>query len=119
MRITQTYLGKTSHYPHTTGTPKDYPFDEAGADGGRDWLYCPCDEMKLIRIYGVGNGGTNTIWLQSTAKVDFADSTSDYFTMQVTHPEDADVKVVARCAVTALAADLFSALERLPNGKPF
>ncbi len=92
MRITQTYLGKTSHYPHTTGTPKDYPFDEAGADGGRDWLYCPCDEMKLIRIYGVGNGGTNTIWLQSTAKVDFADSTSDYFTMQVTHPEDADLK---------------------------
>lgn len=92
MRITQTYLGKTSHYPHTTGTPKDYPFDEAGADGGRDWMYCPCDEMKLVRIYGVGNGGTNSIWLQSTTKVDFADSTSDYFTMQVTHPDDADLK---------------------------
>lgn len=92
MRITQTYLGKTSHYPHTTGTPKDYPFDEACTDGGRDWLYCPCDEMKLIRIYGVGNGGTNTIWLQSTKKVDFADSTSDYFTMQITHPEDSDLK---------------------------
>lgn len=92
MRITQTYLGKTSHYPHTTGTPKDYPFDEAGADVGRSWMYCPCNEMKLMRIYGVGNGGTNTIWLQSTAKVSFADSTSDYFTMQVTHPEDADLK---------------------------
>lgn len=92
MRITQTYLGKTSHYPHTTGTPRDYPFDEAGADVGRNWMYCPCNEMKLMRIYGVGDGGTNTIWLQSTAKVSFADSTSDYFTMQVTHPEDADLK---------------------------
>lgn len=91
MRITQTYLGKTSHYPHTTGTPKDYPFDEAGADAGRDWMYCPCNEMKVMRIYGVGNGGTNSIWLQSTAKVDFADSSSDFFTMQVTHPDDSDL----------------------------
>lgn len=92
MRITQTYLGSTSHYPHTTGTPKDYPIDEACTDAGREWLFCPCDEMKLIRIYGVGNGGTNTIWLQSTKKVDFADSTRDFFTLQVTHPDDSDLE---------------------------
>ncbi len=92
MRITQTYLGSTSHYPHTTGTPKDYPIDEACSDGGREWFYCPCDEMKLLRIYGVGNGGTNTIWLQSTKKVFFADSTTDYFTIQITHPDDSDLK---------------------------
>ena len=92
MRITQTYLGSTSHYPHTTGTPKDYPIDEACTDAGREWLYCPCNEMELIRIYGVGNGGTNTIWLQSTSKVDFADSTSGYFTLQVTHPDDSDLE---------------------------
>lgn len=92
MRITQTYLGSTSHYPHTTGNPKDYPIDEACTDAGREWLYCPCDEMKLIRIYGVGNGGTNTIWLQSTKKVDFADSSRNYFTLQVTHPDDSDLE---------------------------
>ncbi len=92
MRITQTYLGGTSHYPHTTGTPKDYPIDEACSDGGREWMFCPCDEMKLMRIYGVGNGGTNTIFLQSTSKVNFADSTSDFFTLQVTHPEDSDLR---------------------------
>lgn len=91
MRITQTYLGSTSHYPHTTGTPKDYPIDEACSDAGREWFYCPCDEIKVIRIYGVGNGGTNTIWLQSTSKVDFADSTTDYFTVQITHPDDDDL----------------------------
>lgn len=92
MRITQTYLGKVSHYPHTTGTPKDYPIDEACSDAGREWFYCPCNEMELIRIYGVGSGGTNTIWLQSTEKVDFADLTTDFFTIQITHPNDDDLK---------------------------
>lgn len=92
MRITQSYNGKTSHYPHTTGTPKDYPLDEGGADGGRDPFYCPCDEMEIARIYGVGNGGTNTLWVQSTSKVNFADGTSDYCTIQITHPNDSDIK---------------------------
>ena len=41
MNVTQTYLGKTSHYPHTTGTPKDYPIDLAGADSGRRAVFCP------------------------------------------------------------------------------
>ena len=91
MRITQSYKGKTSHYPHTVGKPKDYPIDEGGKDTGKDTIYCPCDEMKVMRVFGVGTGGTNTIWLESTQKVDFADGTKDFFTMLITHPNDADL----------------------------
>lgn len=92
MRITQNYNGKTSHYTHTIGNIKDYPFDEACKDSGRGYLYCPCDSMKVMRIFGVGSSGTNTIWLESTTKVYFADGTSDYFTMLITHPNDDDLK---------------------------
>ena len=92
MRITQNYNGKTSHYPHTVGTPKDYPVDEGGKDTGKEKIYCPCNKMKVRRIYGVGTGGTNTIWLESCEKVTFADGTTDYFTMMITHPNDADLK---------------------------
>lgn len=92
MKITQSYLGTTSHLPHTTGAPKDFPIDEACADTGRDWFYCPCDEMKVFKIYGVGSGGTNTLWLESTSKVYFADGTKDYVSCQITHPNDDDLK---------------------------
>ncbi|MBQ8504239.1 MAG: hypothetical protein IJ491_08175 [Clostridia bacterium] len=92
MRITQSYTGTVSHKPHTTGSPKDYPIDEACTDSGKEALYCPCDKMKLIIKYGQGNGGTNTLFLQSTSKVYFADGTSDFFSMQVTHPDDSDLK---------------------------
>lgn len=89
LRITQNYTGKTSHLPHTTGKPKDYPIDEACKDTGRDWLYCPCDKMVVKRNY---IAGTNTLWLESTEKVNFADGTSDYFTMLITHPNNDDMK---------------------------
>ncbi len=92
MRITQTYKGKTSHLPHTTGAPSDYPVDEGCKDSGRDYFYCPCDKMKIRRIYGVGTKGINTIWLESTSKVTFADGTSDYCTLLLTHPDDSDLK---------------------------
>lgn len=92
MRITQNYLGKTSHYPHTVGSPKDYPIDEGGKDTGRDGFYCPCDELKVVRVYGVGNGGTNTFWVESTNKVHFADGTRDYACGLITHPNDTDFK---------------------------
>ena len=92
MRITQSYTGSTSHKPHTTGYPKDYPLDEGGKDGGRDAFYCPCDELKIVRIYGVGNGGTNTIWVESTSPVYFADGTSNYTCGQITHPNDSDIR---------------------------
>ena len=92
MRITQSYTGTTSHKPHITGSPKDYPIDEGCSDTGKDYIYCPCDEMKVKRIYGVGTKGTNTIWLESTEKVYFADGTQGYCTLLITHPDDADLK---------------------------
>lgn len=92
MKISQDYVNNFSHGPHSKGSPKDYPWDEAGADGGREYCYCPCDKMKIVRIYGVGANGTNTIWLESTSKVDFADGTQDYFTLLITHPNDDDLK---------------------------
>lgn len=91
MRITQTYNGGTSHRPHTTGSPKDYPIDEGGKDGGRDPMYAPCD-VKIVRIYGVGNGGTNSMWVQSTKKVTLANGKTDFVTMQITHPNDSDLR---------------------------
>ena len=48
--------------------------------------------MKIVKIYGVGASGTNTIWLESTTKVDFADGTNDYITLLITHPNDDDLK---------------------------
>lgn len=88
MRITQNYTGKTSHLPHTTGNPKDYPIDEACKDSGRDYIYCPCDRMVVKRNYVTG---VNTVWLESTEKVYFADGTSNYFTMLITHPNNDDM----------------------------
>ena len=91
MRITQNYLGTTSHYPHTTGNIKDYPIDEAGKDAGRDPFYCPCDELKIVKIYGYKTGGTNTMWVESTTKCDLADGTKDYVCGQLTHMNDSDL----------------------------
>lgn len=89
MNITQNYSGGASHKPHTTGTPKDYPFDEACGDTGRSPMHCPCDEMKVVRVY---TKGTNTLWLESTTKCNLADGTSDIVTIMVTHPNDSDFK---------------------------
>lgn len=91
MNITQSYTGNYSHAPYSGGTPASYPIDEACSGGGKDWFFCPCDEMKLVRIYGVGTSGTNTIFLESTSKVSFADGTSDYCSMLVMHPDDDDL----------------------------
>lgn len=89
MNITQGYVGNYSHEPHTTGTPKDYPWDEACENTGRSPMYCPCDEMKIVRIY---TKGTNTIWLESTSEVNLADGSFEYVTLMVTHPNDDDIK---------------------------
>lgn len=91
MRITQSYTGTTSHLPHTTGNPKDYPWDEGCEDSGRGYMYCPCDEMVVKRITGVKAKGTNTFWLESTTEVDFADGTRGYVVLLITHPNDDDL----------------------------
>ncbi len=92
MRITQLYTGRTSHLTHTTGAPKDFPVDDGEKDTGRGNFYCPCNEMKVARIYGVGNSGVNTIWLESTSPVTFADGTTDFATILIMHPNDDDLK---------------------------
>lgn len=89
--IVQNYSSSFSHAPNVNGSPKDYPIDDAGKDSGRDYMICPCDEMKVVRLYGVKNSGTNTVWLTSTAKCFFADGTEDYLTLMVLHPNDDDL----------------------------
>lgn len=88
LNVTQSYNGTTSHKPHTTGIPKDYPIDVAGADGGQSALFAKVD-MKVTAIRGVGNSATNTIWLVSTEKVK-CPKFEDVFFMSVTHWNDGD-----------------------------
>ena len=93
MSITQNYSDNFSHKPNSTGKPiYDYPIDENCGTTGRDYFYCPCDEVEIKRIYGVGSSGANTIWLQSTSKVVFANGEEDYCTILVTHPNDDTLK---------------------------
>ena len=88
MRITQNPYGETSHHPHNLGTPKDYPIDCAGADGGRSAAIAPVD-MKVTAIRGMGSGTTNTIWLVSTEKVK-TPTFEDVVFMTLTHWGDDD-----------------------------
>lgn len=87
MNITQGITGD-SHTNHSTGTPADYPIDDGCSDEGRDWFYCPCDELRVKHIYGVWNNKkTNTIWLESTSPV-VMPCGEDYVTIHVVHPND-------------------------------
>lgn len=90
--ISQTYDGKTSHYPCSHGTPADYPIDIAGDTTGRSPFYCPCDEMKVVKIAGdvTGNNHANGAWLVSTSKVDFADGARDFVTIKFVHMNNSD-----------------------------
>lgn len=92
VRITQRYDGQTSHLRHMTGNPKDYSLDEGCTDGGRDWIYCSCDALKVIRITGTRNSKrTNAIWLTSTSEVDLANGKKSIVTLQFVHPNDDDL----------------------------
>lgn len=90
LNLTQNY-NMGSHIPASHGTPCSFPIDEACSDGGRDYFYAPCD-LVIKRIYGVGNKGTNTIWLQSKNKVKLANGKETYITIMVMHPNDDDLK---------------------------
>lgn len=92
MNITQHYSDSYSHAPYSTGNPASYPLDEACSGSGKDWFYCPCDGMKIVRIYGVGSSGANTLFLESTSQVDFADGTKDYCSLLIIHPDDIDLR---------------------------
>lgn len=92
MGITQTYNGKTSHYNNSHGSPADYPIDIAGADTGRSPVFCPCDEMEVVKIAGdiTGKNHANGVWLVSTSEVDFADGTRDFVTIKLVHMNNSD-----------------------------
>ena len=86
-----------SHYYYSDASANyhDYPIDEACEDKNRSWFYCPCDEMEIKRIYGVGESGkTNTIWLRSTSKVKMPCG-EDYLVLMIMHPEDDDLRTLS------------------------
>lgn len=96
MRITQSYHGETSHRLHwyQANDYRDYPIDDGGLDSGRDPIYCPCDEMKVTAIRGLGNASvTNTIWLVSTSPV-VAPTFNDIAFMTLTHSNDQDLSKI-------------------------
>lgn len=88
MRITQNPYGEKSHHKHNQGSPKDFPIDCAGVDGGRSAIFCPT-EMKVTAIRGTGSGVTNTIWLVSTHVVK-TPTFEDVVFMTCTHWNDGD-----------------------------
>ena len=102
MKILQSPFALTSgnsnshyYYSDASANYHDYPIDEACEDKTRSWFYCPCDEMEIKRIYGVGNSSkTNTIWLRSTSKVKMPCG-EDYLVLMIMHPEDDDLKVLS------------------------
>ena len=87
MNITQSYNGSYNHYLYSSGSPVDYPIDEACEDTGRSPFRFPCDQMKVVRLY---TAGTNTLWLESTSPVVMPSGTSKV-TIMVMHPEDSDM----------------------------
>lgn len=94
MRITCRY-DEGSHKNHNVNVKDnivDYPIDDGGIDSGKDAIYCPCDEMRITAIRGVGNSNvTNTIWLVSTSKV-VTPTFTDYVYITLTHSDDSDIR---------------------------
>lgn len=94
MRITCRY-DEGSHRSHNINVSDnniDYPIDDGGLDSGKDPIYCPCDEMKVVAIKGLNNSNvTNTIWLVSTSNVVTPTFVGQVF-MTLTHSNDDDFK---------------------------
>ena len=93
MNITQRYNDNYTHKRHSEGNLKDYPIDDACGSGNNSYFYCPCDEMVVKKVYGVGLRASNTVWLESTTPV-ITPTFTDYITIMIVHPEDKDLKNV-------------------------
>lgn len=65
MRFSAIWNTSTPHKACSGGSPKDYPTDLVGKDGGRDWFYAPCDMVVLKRY----TKASHAIWLRSKNKV--------------------------------------------------
>ena len=67
------------------GSHRDsYAVDEAGSDGGIDYLVAPFTGV-IKKIY---TSDGNEVWLESTNQVQFADGTVDYMTILFCHDND-------------------------------
>lgn len=77
LRITQAY-GKNT-YSHKYG----YPIDNGGKDLGKDGAWAPFDGV-IKKIWANGN----SVWLESSNKVLYADGTKDFMTVMFTHDDD-------------------------------
>lgn len=93
MNITQGYDDNYTHKKHSEGNLKDYPIDDACGSGSNSYFYCPCNELIVKKVYGVGLRASNTIWLESTTPV-ITPTFTDYITIMVVHPEDKDLRNV-------------------------
>lgn len=93
MNITQGYNDNYTHKRHSEGNLKDYPIDDACGSGNNSYFYCPCDEMVVKKVYGVGLRASNTIWLESTTPV-ITPTFTDYITIMIVHPKDKYLKNV-------------------------
>lgn len=70
---------------HGIGTHVDsYAFDEAGSDGGIDYLNTPFTGV-VRKIY---TQDANEVWLESIAPVLYPDGIQDYMTIMFTHDND-------------------------------
>ncbi|MDO4832415.1 MAG: SH3 domain-containing protein [Clostridia bacterium] len=106
LKVSQNYKDSYSHAGHFNGTPRDYPIDISGKDTGREYFYAPCD-LKVWRVYGVYDKGTNTIFLRSTAKVNMPCGKSDYLCIMCIHPNDDDLQLFKAGQVYKKGARMF------------
>ena len=90
MKLTQNH-SEGNHINHSSGKPLDYPIDEACEGTGRSCFYCPCDEMRVVKLY---TAGVNTVWLSSAAPV-VMPMGSAFVTMMVEHLNDDDMRRLA------------------------
>lgn len=82
---------KGVHRKHSTGSPKDYPTDLAGADSGRDWFRAPCD-MIVLRRY---TQASHAIWLRSVNKVETPNGVG-YLYIMSEHQDNKEMKPVGK-----------------------
>lgn len=54
-----------AHAKCRNGKPSDRPIDLVGADGGKDWVYAPCD-IVCLKVYRKASHG---LWFRSIDKV--------------------------------------------------
>lgn len=90
MKITQNHTDG-NHAKHSKGVPFDYPFDEACENTGRSWFYCPCDEVRIAKVY---TAGVNTVWMESVQPV-VTPIGETYVTIMVEHMDDDDMRALS------------------------